>query len=48
VSIKQRSGIAIVQDPESALYSGMPRSAIERVPVDHMVPVKATVSTAYW
>jgi two-component system, chemotaxis family, protein-glutamate methylesterase/glutaminase len=40
VSIKQRSGIAIVQDPETALYSGMPRSAIERVPVDHVVPVK--------
>ena len=41
VSIKQSNGIAIVQDPESALYSGMPRSAIERVPVDHVVPVKA-------
>jgi two-component system, chemotaxis family, protein-glutamate methylesterase/glutaminase len=41
VSIKQRSGIAIVQDPESARYSGIPRSAIERVPVDHVVPVEA-------
>jgi two-component system chemotaxis response regulator CheB len=41
LSIKQRDGIAIVQDPETALYSGMPRSAIERVPVDHVVPVRA-------
>jgi two-component system, chemotaxis family, protein-glutamate methylesterase/glutaminase len=41
VSIKQHGGSAIVQDPESALYSGMPRSAIQRVPVDHVVPVQA-------
>jgi two-component system, chemotaxis family, protein-glutamate methylesterase/glutaminase len=41
LSIKQRGGIAIVQDPDTALYSGMPRSAIERVPVDHVVPVQA-------
>jgi two-component system chemotaxis response regulator CheB len=40
-SIKQHGGSAIVQDPDSALYSGMPRSAVERVPVDHVVPVKA-------
>jgi two-component system chemotaxis response regulator CheB len=40
LSIKQRGGIAIVQDPETALYSGMPRSAIQRVPVDHVVPVR--------
>jgi two-component system chemotaxis response regulator CheB len=41
LSIKQRGGVALVQDPETALYSGMPRSAIERVPVDHVVPVRA-------
>lgn len=40
LSIKQHGGIAMVQDPETALYSGMPRSAIERVPVDHVVPVR--------
>jgi len=41
LAIKQRGGIAIVQDPDSAMFSGMPRSAVERVPVDHIVPVEA-------
>ncbi|HEY7614743.1 MAG TPA: chemotaxis protein CheB [Gemmatimonadales bacterium] len=41
LGIKQRGGIAIVQDPDTALYSGMPRSAVERVPIDHVVPVTA-------
>ena len=40
LSVKQLGGVTIVQDPETALYSGMPRSAIERLPVDHVVPVK--------
>jgi len=38
--IKQRGGLAIVQDPETALYQGMPRSAIERVAVDHVLPIQ--------
>jgi two-component system chemotaxis response regulator CheB len=38
--IKQRGGLAIVQDPETALYQGMPRSAIEHVAVDHVLPVQ--------
>ncbi|PPS45348.1 chemotaxis protein CheB [Chroococcidiopsis sp. TS-821] len=38
-AIKQQGGIAIAQDPEEALYSGMPRSAIENVAVDHILPV---------
>ena len=38
-AIKQRGGIAIAQDPEEALYSGMPRSAIENVDVDYIVKV---------
>jgi two-component system, chemotaxis family, protein-glutamate methylesterase/glutaminase len=38
--IKQLGGAAIVQDPESALYQGMPRSALEHVAVDHVLPVQ--------
>lgn len=38
-AIKQQGGIAIAQDPQQALYSGMPRSAIENVAVDHILPV---------
>jgi two-component system chemotaxis response regulator CheB len=38
--IKQRGGLAIVQDPETALYQGMPRSAIEHVAVDHVLSVQ--------
>ena len=38
-AVKMRGGSAIVQDPEEALYSGMPRSAIEQVAVDHILPL---------
>lgn len=38
-SIKARSGVAVVQDPETALYNGMPRSAVENVMVDYVMPV---------
>ena len=38
-AIKQRGGVAIAQDPEEALYSGMPRSAIENVDVDYILKV---------
>jgi len=37
LTIKQRDGIAVVQSLESALYQGMPRSAIEHVAVDHVL-----------
>jgi two-component system, chemotaxis family, protein-glutamate methylesterase/glutaminase len=39
LAIKQQGGIAIVQDPDEALYSGMPESAIENVKVDYILPV---------
>lgn len=36
-AIKARGGIAIVQNPEEALYSSMPQSALDNVAVDHVV-----------
>jgi two-component system chemotaxis response regulator CheB len=38
-AIKQRGGIAIVQDPEDAIYPSMPRSAIEHVEPDTIAPL---------
>lgn len=38
LAIKSRSGVAIIQDPEDALYSSMPRSALENVEVDYCLP----------
>lgn len=35
--IKELGGIAVVQDPEEALFKGMPQSAIENVAVDHIL-----------
>lgn len=37
-TIKSRGGLAIVQDPEDAIYPAMPRNAMARVTVDHVVP----------
>lgn len=39
IAIKSRQGVAVVQDPEDALFSGMPKSAISRVKVDYILPV---------
>ncbi|GGM86966.1 chemotaxis protein CheB [Lentzea pudingi] len=38
-AIKTRGGLALVQSPEDALYSGMPDNVLRHVPVDHVVPV---------
>src|SRR4051812_18847370 len=38
MSVKARGGVAIVQDPSDALVADMPRSAIDHVAVDHVLP----------
>ena len=38
MSIKARGGLAVVQDPESAEVPEMPRSVVEHVKVDYVVP----------
>lgn len=37
MSVKARGGVAVAQDPETATAPDMPRSALERVQVDHVV-----------
>jgi two-component system chemotaxis response regulator CheB len=40
LSVKQHGGIAVVQAPQTAQYSGMPRSAIDHVQVDYILPIE--------
>jgi two-component system chemotaxis response regulator CheB len=40
-AIKRRGGIALVQDPEEALFPGMPTSARRHVAVDHVLTLAA-------
>ena len=44
-AIKRHGGIAIVQDPQDALFPSMPASAIEHVAVDHVLPLARIGST---
>lgn len=40
VAVKSRGGVAVVQHPEDALFSGMPQNAIQHVEnVDYVVPL---------
>ena len=41
LTIKQHGGLAVVQSLETALYQGMPQSAIDHVPVDHVLSPSA-------
>ncbi len=40
-AVQRHGGVTVVQDPDDALYSGMPLSAIGSVEVDHVVPLAA-------
>ena len=39
LAIKRRGGQTIVQDPDEALYPAMPRSAIDHVEIDAVLPI---------
>lgn len=40
MQIKRDGGVAIVQDPRTAMFPSMPASAIENVGVDHVLPLE--------
>ena len=44
-SIKSRGGLALVQDPNEALFTGMPLSAIENVAVDKIETIAGLAKT---
>ncbi len=44
LAIKRLGGIAIVQDPDDALYASMPRNALEHVEVDYILPLDDVAS----
>ena len=44
-AVKMRGGIALVQDPNEAMFSGMPRSAMENVAVNAIQPLAALAAT---
>lgn len=41
IDVKRLGGVAVVQNPDEALFAGMPKSAIEHVDVDQVLPVSS-------
>lgn len=39
IDVKKLGGVAVVQNPDDALFSGMPNSAIQHVDVDYILPL---------
>ncbi len=39
MAVKSAGGLAVVQDPDDALYAGMPTSALRYVQADHVAPL---------
>jgi two-component system chemotaxis response regulator CheB len=39
MAVKTNGGTAVVQDPDDALYRSIPESALQRVAIDHVLPV---------
>lgn len=45
VAIKRHGGMVVVQDPEDAIFKGMPQSALRAVQADHVVPLHLMAET---
>jgi two-component system chemotaxis response regulator CheB len=45
MDVKHYGGVAVVQDPKDALFSGMPSSAVENVKVDYVLPLSLIAPT---
>ena len=43
--IKAHGGVALVQEPDEAPYTGMPLSALANVQIDHVLPIDALAAT---
>lgn len=41
LAVRRHGGLAVVQQPEDALYDGMPRAALRTAGADHVAPVAA-------